>query len=74
MHITHTILLLLQSTGRASSLKILCLCLQAALRLTPQQRGQLLQSRADMFAKLNELLQERRMLMWHMQVMDSGLA
>eukprot|EP00891_Asterochloris_glomerata_P007583 jgi/Astpho2/7583/fgenesh1_pg.00115_%23_24_t len=39
----------------------------AALRLTPQQRAQLLQSRADMFAKLNKLLQERRMLMWHMQ-------
>ena len=73
MHTSHAFCLLLQPTGRMPALITVCLCLQAALRLTPQQRAQLLQSRADMFAKLNKLLQERRMLMWHMQVMDSRL-
>ena len=72
MHCPHP-LLLLQSTGTVPVLTAVCLCLQAALRLTPQQRAQLLQARADMFAKLNKLLQERRMLMWHMQVMILGL-
>ena len=72
MHCPHP-LLLLQLTGKVPVLTAVCLCLQAALRLTPQQRAQLLQARADMFAKLNKLLQERRMLMWHMQVMILGL-